>query len=101
MDEALLDARIEAAEARTDTKFAQLIGKIDSLQTQIEHLDDKVGTAASYNRTMKWQLILAILGAVVALGAAGYSAVGVALGGMGVTENAFQAGMVAAQKPAK
>ena len=96
-DDRLLKAEIAASEARTDTKFAQLIGKIDILSNNVDTLSTNVKDSAAYSRSMKWQLMIAIFAAIIALGGVVYSAAGVALGGMGVTASAFQAGMAAAQ----
>ena len=43
VDERLLAARLDAAEARTETKFAQLLGKLDVFGTQLTHIAKDVG----------------------------------------------------------
>lgn len=42
IDERLLSARLEAVEARTDTKFAQLMGKIETLIESVAGVKDDV-----------------------------------------------------------
>jgi len=54
--EALIDAKVAAAEARTDAKFAQVLAKLDSM--------DKQG---SNTRSTVWQAAFAIMGLIVAL----------------------------------
>lgn len=46
VDERLLDAKLEAVEARTDSKFAQLMGKIDVLT-------EKIGTIGTNQKTIE------------------------------------------------
>ena len=42
----LVDAKIEAAEARTDAKFAQVLAKFDSLTTEMRSIRNSIWTAA-------------------------------------------------------
>lgn len=41
--EALIDAKIDAVEARTETKFAQLLGKLDLLAEKISGVSQDIG----------------------------------------------------------
>ncbi|AMU89928.1 hypothetical protein ATM17_12865 [Sphingopyxis macrogoltabida] len=42
IDDRLLDAKLEAVEARTETKFAQLMGKIETLIESVAGVKDDV-----------------------------------------------------------
>jgi len=39
VDERLLNAKLDAVEARTETKFAQLLGELKSLGTSLNHIE--------------------------------------------------------------
>ena len=95
VDDRLLKAEIAASEARTDTKFEKLIGKIEGINSQITAVNEKIVAADAYNHSMKWQIMVAIITSTIALGALAYSAAGVGLAGMSFTASAFQAGMAA------
>jgi hypothetical protein len=43
MSDREIDAKLEAVEARTDTKFAQFIGRLDAMNVKIDLLTDAVG----------------------------------------------------------
>jgi hypothetical protein len=43
MPDELTDAKIAAAEARTDTKFAQLLARLDATNARLESFDTKLG----------------------------------------------------------
>lgn len=67
-DERLLDAKLEAVEARTETKFAQLLGKIDllvqgvgDLKSEVSKLDGKIGEVDSHTRAGNRGVITAII----------------------------------------
>ncbi len=104
-DERLLDAKLEAVEARTETKFAQLIGKLDLLAAgigdvkgKIAELDVKVGVVDGHTRTAKRELIITVVTTGLALGALAWGGVQIFQGGLGLSSSAFQAGMTAADQ---
>lgn len=71
-DERLIEAKLEAVEARTETKFAQLLGEIRALAISLTHLSTDIGivrgevqeakTAAATGKTY-------VIGTGIALGA--------------------------------
>lgn len=67
----LTDAKIEAAEARTDTKIVRLEGKIDVLTativTKFDSLSEKIDKSDQYNHDTRWVLISTFVGGVFAL----------------------------------
>jgi hypothetical protein len=74
VEERLLTARLEAVEARTDVKFAQLIGKLDAFGTKLDSLSTVVGEAKAAASSVKPYVIgtgLAIAGVIVAIAAFG------------------------------
>lgn len=111
MDEALLNAKLEAVEARTETKFAQLIGKIEvigerisglsadisavksGLSADITTVKDKVGLVDGHVRSAKGTITAFVIGTGIAVAALAYSAVQVFEGGMGATQAAVQTGV--------
>ena len=108
MNEALLNAKLDAVEARTETKYAQLIGKMDALATGISDLKTEItsvkGDVANVERSVRqrrWEIIVAVVTAGLAIVGLTYAAVQIFQGGMGATATAFQAGMSAGQKPGK
>ena len=50
IDQQLVDAKIEAAEARTDTKFAQLIGRMDSFAESLSAIRGELKDIQADNR---------------------------------------------------
>ncbi|MEK6637618.1 MAG: hypothetical protein AABY88_05990 [Pseudomonadota bacterium] len=70
-DERLIDAKLEAVEARTETKFAQLMGeiklisqsisdlsgKVGDVKTEVGTLDAKIASVASATAGVKWNII--------------------------------------------
>jgi len=100
--ERMTDLKIEAAEARTDTKFERLIGKIDALGISIKAvadsvsiLDVKVGTVDTHARSAKVVIITTMIGTALAVAALAWAGVQIFQGGMGVSAAAFQAGQAA------
>ncbi|MBX7482717.1 hypothetical protein K3174_09240 [Qipengyuania sp. 6D47A] len=43
VDERLLNAKLDAVEARTETKFAQLLGELKTLGVNVAHINDTLG----------------------------------------------------------
>jgi len=76
----LTDAKIAAAEARTDTKFARFEGKIDLMLSQLGQVSTELGTLKADNKSTRTTVIvtavsstfaiITVLIAVMALGAA-------------------------------
>lgn len=121
--EQLLDARLEAVEARTDSKFAQLLGKMDvlgermvgisdkvgALSDKVGHLESQIGVVDGHVSSAKGVIISIVIGTGIAVAALAFTAVQVFQGGMSATSSAFDAGMsvgsaqkeAAASPPAK
>ena len=98
--EALLEAKLEAVEARTETKFAQLLGKLDvigeritSLSGDISIVKGRVDAVDGHVRSAKGTISAFVIGTGIAVAALAYSAVQVYQGGMGATQAAIQTGM--------
>jgi hypothetical protein len=103
-DERLIDAKLAAVEARTETKFAQLIGKMDlisqgiaGVKSDIGRLDTKIDTVDGHARSGKLQVIVAIVTTGFAAVGLVWGGVQICQGGMSLTSGAFQAGISAAQ----
>lgn len=82
VDEKLLTAKLEAVEARTETKFAQLLGKLDTLGERLTGLNDKIGgfdakieSVDGHVRNAKATIVAVILGTGIAVAALAYAAV--------------------------
>lgn len=102
VDERLLDAKLATVEARTETKFAQLIGKLDliasdvgklstatsEMKASIAELDKKTGNT----RTI---VITTVIGATLSMAALAYAAVQIFQSGMGISATAYSAGLAA------
>lgn len=104
VSETLLNAKLEAVEARTDSKFAQLIGKIDTLGERLSGVSDKIGTLDAkvatvdgHVRNVKGTIVAVIIGTGIAVAALAYSAVQVFQGGLGASASAFQTGIAVGQ----
>jgi hypothetical protein len=104
MDEALLNAKLEAVEARTDTKFAQLLGKMDAMATGITDLRAEISAVkadvADVNRNVRqrrWEIVVALITTGLAIVGLSYAGVQKFQGGMGVTASAYQSGIAAGQ----
>ena len=74
MTEKIIELSIQASEARTDTKFAQLIGKIDLLGEKMNgigkdvgELKDAVGTLETKTNNTRVIVITTILGAFIGM----------------------------------
>lgn len=104
VDDRLLKAELTAVEARTDTKFSQLIGKLDiigeritGLHTQVAQLDVKVTNVDDHSRNGRNLVIATALGTGIAVAALAFAAVQIFQGGMGASASAFQSGLGVAQ----
>jgi hypothetical protein len=74
LTEQLLDAKLEAVEARTETKFAQLLGKLDLLGERLGAVSGSLGemrtslgrveSKTSHTRTI---IVTTVLGAFIAV----------------------------------
>lgn len=107
-DERLIDAKLEAVEARTETKFAQLMGKMDSLtqtlsgvSANLVSLDSKVGELDKGARSAKSTVIATIIGAAIGIVGLSFAAVSIFQSGMGTTATAYQSGVAAAEAKKK
>ena len=90
VDDKLLTARLEAVEARTETKFAQLLGKLDLLAEQIKPLSGEIKEAkdaAASTKTVIFGASLTLGGLIIGLFAFGWQIMDLAAG-------LFQAGGV-------
>lgn len=99
IDERYLGAVLDAAEARTETKFAQLIGKIDligerigALSGEIAGLKGQVNVIDGHTRSARTSIIVAIIGTALALAALAWGGVQIFQSGMGITATAYQTG---------
>ncbi len=82
VDEKLLTAKLEVAEARTETKFAQLLGKLDtlgerigSLNDKIGGLDTKIGEVDGHLRNVKGTILAVMIGTGIGVAGLAYAAV--------------------------
>ena len=90
-----LDSKFEAAEARTDTKFAQLLGEVRLVSANVAHLaaeigeikanqhntDAKLEAVRAATATVKWNIVtlgLALGGLIIAIFAFGFQILDVA-----------------------
>lgn len=103
-DERIIDLKLAAVEARTETKFAQLIGKLDliaerlgGLNTQIVAIDGKVEKVDAHTRSVRSTIIATVIGTGIAVAALAWGGVQIFQGGMGVSAGAFQAGMAVSE----
>lgn len=104
VDERLLDAKLQAVEARTETKFAQLLGKLDlmanqlgSIQGSVTALDTRITTIDTHVRSARLTIIAAVVGTGIAVAALAWGGIQIFQGGMGASASAFQAGLAAGQ----
>lgn len=100
VDERLLDAKLEAVEARTQTKFAELMGELKviaanvgnlgselgAIKASIGTLDTKVDGVQSATAGVKWNILaagLALGGLILAIAAFGTQILELAIGLVG------------------
>lgn len=100
VDERLMEAKLEAAEARTETKFAQLLGRIDTLAVTLNNVSEKLAELRSDVTSIDGKVgsarttyITTAIASVIAIASLSYAAVSIFQGGMGATSSAFSAGM--------
>ena len=110
-DQRVVDAQIAAVEARTDTKFAQVLGELKAVAASVTHLGTQmadikgdirdlkadVKSVEANSRNAKAVIITTIIGAVVGIIGLTYAAVSALQGAMGATATAYQNGMAAAE----
>jgi hypothetical protein len=103
-DDRFLDAKLEAVEARTETKFAQLLGKMDLMvqsiaeaRTDIAGLDAKITAVDTHARSTKSTIIATVIGAAIGIVGISFAAVAIYESAMGTTASAYQSGMAAAE----
>lgn len=101
----LVDAKLEAVEARTDTKFAQLMGKIElialsvagikadieSVNGKIGTLDTKLDTVDGHSRSAKREIMTAVIATGLAVIALAWAGVQIFQGGIGIGISAVEA----------
>ena len=83
VDEKLLTAKLEAVEARTETKFAQLLGKLELLAAKIEPLSGEITeakNAASATRSVIIGTGITLGGLIIGLFAFGWQIMDLAAG---------------------
>lgn len=97
VDDRMLDAKIEASEARTDSKFSQVMAelrvlgthvqavnsKVDSAASKIDKLDEDVGKVRDATSQLKWNIVavgLALGGLFIAIAAYGTQILELAVG---------------------
>lgn len=93
----IVDAKIAASEARTDTKFAQLMGELSTMRAEINGRLDVLGTRVGHVETstagMKTTVIvtaIAALGLTVAVMAYGSQWFGLGMDAQQVADRAAQ-----------
>lgn len=99
IDERYLNAKLEAVDARTETKFAQLIGKIDALAVSLTGVQTNVGEIKTELTTVKTDvgnakglIIATVIGAAIAIAGLAWAGVALFQGGMSATSDAYAAG---------
>jgi hypothetical protein len=104
MEHKLMELSIAASEARTDTKFAQLIGKIDALavsvanvSTNVGALDAKITSVDTHARSAKGIIIATVIAAALSVVGLTYAAVAIFEGAGAQTASAYQAGASAVE----
>jgi len=83
IDERLLNAKIEASEARTDAKFSQFMAELRLVSAGVSQLSNDMSEVKSQTSTLKWNIVgtgLAIGGLILAIFAFGTQMLEFALG---------------------
>ena len=104
VDERYLAKSLEAVEARTETKFAQLLGEIRVIGERLAAIDGKVSPlegrlteVENSGRAGRREIIIAIVASAFAVATLGWAGVQIFQSGIGLSAGAFQSGMTAAQ----
>lgn len=104
VDERILAAKLDLAEAKTETKFSQLLGKLDllglqmsGLQTKMGELDVQIAAVDTHARGAKSTIIATVIGAAIGIVGLAFAAVAIFQSAMGTTASAYQSGMAAAE----
>lgn len=102
--EARLETRIVQVEAKAETNFEKLIGKLDlvvqglgDLKGEVAKLDGKIGEVDGHARTGKREIIIAIVATGLSVIALVWGGVQIFQSGLSLTQGAFQAGIAAEQ----
>jgi hypothetical protein len=61
-----IDAKLAAVEARTETRFTELNGKIDRLADSISVLRSDIADVKSDNRYTRWTIIVTVIASALA-----------------------------------
>jgi len=69
-----VDAKIAAAEARTDTKFAEMMGELRVISGKLEHLDENYRETRTSISSLKSTVIVTAVTTVLAIGGLFYTA---------------------------
>ncbi|MFK4871630.1 hypothetical protein [Novosphingobium sp. ZW T3_23] len=103
-----MDAKLAASEARAETKFVQLLGKLDlvverlgEIRKDVSDLDTKIGAVDDNTKSAKTLVITTIIGTAIGVAGLAYAAVAIFQGGMGLSATAYQSGMSAAEAKKK
>lgn len=94
-----LSARLEAVEARTETRIVELSGKVDRLVDAVSSLSSTVEEGRSDNKFTRWTiagLAVGMFGVVISLISLIYTAQGTMTTANGNVLSAFQAGQSSA-----
>ena len=82
LSEAKMSAKIDAVELRTETKFAQLMGKMEllvdsigDLKENFKSLDTKIGTVGENTKIAKRDILIAVVAGCLALAGLSFAAV--------------------------
>jgi hypothetical protein len=65
-DQELVDAKLATVEARSETRFVELNGKLDRIVDSIGGLAKEIGTVKADNRFTRLTITVAIVGSVIA-----------------------------------
>ncbi len=113
VDEKLLASKLETVEARTETKFAQLLGELKVISANMSSVAGDVGGLKAEINTMRgeisnvdksvrqrrWEIIVALVTTGLAIAALCYASVQIFQGGMGAGMTAMQAAIQAHPAP--
>ncbi|KAB2701349.1 hypothetical protein [Brucella lupini] len=69
-----VDAKIAAAEARTDTKFAEMMGELRVISGKLEHLDENYRETRKSISSVKTTVLVTAVTTIIAIGGLFYTA---------------------------